>query len=255
MENANGTCANAIPIRYSGVADQRAPGCPATNDQRLGDGLAGRDYRYYGVTFTQPTGPNNNPARTVIGDPARGIWMQSAYAHERYQAGSRSSSTSARTVTPYMLAAENDLLIAEALVMLGTPAGKIRAAGLINNTRVTRGALPALTGAESNAVLLDAIDYERDVELMNTDGFNIFYARSGGTTTLGAGAAGGRLQDGTIRHLPIPAKELETLALKVYTYGGVGKPDMFVAGSNGSLIGLSHPTRTPPPAATFFTRK
>jgi len=33
------------------------------------------------------------------------------------------------------------------------------------------------------------------------------------------------LQAGTIRHLPIPAKELETLVLPIYTFGGVGKPD------------------------------
>ena len=37
MENANGACATAIPIRYSGVGDIRPPGCPTTNDQRLGE--------------------------------------------------------------------------------------------------------------------------------------------------------------------------------------------------------------------------
>jgi hypothetical protein len=226
-----------VPARFSGPADIRAPGNPGSNDQRLADGASTRDYRF-----------RNN----VIGDPGRGIWMQSAYSHDRYIGHARTSATSARTPVPYILAAENDLLIAEALIMTGGDRG--RAATLINNTRVTRGGLAAITAGNSNAEFLAAIDYERDVELLSTNGFGHFYARSAPTSTPlgGPTTGGGRLQPGTVRHLPIPAKELETLAKSVYTYGGVGNPDMIVLGQNGAVHRLSKPARIPRPAEMFF---
>jgi hypothetical protein len=63
--------------------------------------------------------------------------------------------------------------------------------------------------------LLEYIDYEREVELLNSSGMAFFRRRH----------VDG-LQNGTLRHLPIPAKELETLQLPIYTFGGVGRPDM-----------------------------
>jgi hypothetical protein len=112
-----------------------------------------------------------------------------------------------------MLAAESDLVHAEALVRTGGDLAL--AATLINRTRVDRGKLPAATAAEGAAKLLEYIDYEREIELMNSSGMAFFRRRH----------VDG-LQDGTLRHLPIPAKELETLQLPVYTFGGVGKPVM-----------------------------
>ncbi|MDQ3515181.1 MAG: RagB/SusD family nutrient uptake outer membrane protein, partial [Gemmatimonadota bacterium] len=111
--------------------------------------------------------------------------------------------------TPYILAAESDLIRAEALIRSG--GSRTTAAQLINNSRVGRGQLTPLTGAESDAVLLTEIDYEREVELMFTNGWDLFRARHGLVD---------RLQIGTWRHLPIPAKELETLGLPIYTFGG-----------------------------------
>src|SRR5688572_21620413 len=105
-----------VHFRYRGTSDIMAPQNGATNDRRLAAGTTG-DYRYAG---------------NVIGDPARGIFMQSAYWHNRYVAHSRSSATSARTAVPYILAAENDLLIAEAEVRR-TGGNAVRAAQLINN--------------------------------------------------------------------------------------------------------------------------
>ena len=151
---------------------------------------------------------------TVIGDPGRGIYMQSYFSHKRYRDHSRLTSGGAPTSpVPYLLAAESNLVRAEALIRTG--GDRALAASLINGTRVGRGNLPAATAGESDPVLLGYIDYERDVELLNTNGFDHFRRRH----------VDG-LQPGTVRHLPIPAKELETLAMPIYTFGGVGLPDM-----------------------------
>jgi hypothetical protein len=152
-------------------------------------------------------------AGDVIGDPGRGIYMQTFWWHSRYAHHRRFSPTAAGTAVPYMLAAESDLVHAEAIIRTG---GNLAAAALlINRTRVDRGKLPAATAAEGAAKLLEYIDYEREIELMNTSGMAFFRRRH----------VDG-LQEGTLRHLPIPAKELETLQLPVYTFGGVGKPVM-----------------------------
>jgi hypothetical protein len=50
------------------------------------------------------------------------------------------------------------------------------------------------------------------VELLSTNGFTLFQRRH----------VDG-LQPGTVHHLPMPAKELETLGMPIYTFGGVGK--------------------------------
>lgn len=168
----------------------------------------------------------------VIGDPGRGIYMQTPWSHSRYFHHARFSPTRGQTAVPYILKAENDLLIAEALVR--TNGDLARAAELINNTRVGRGELEPVTAASGTAALLEAIDYERDVELLNTNGFALFHARHFD-----------RLQEGTWRHLPIPAKELETLGLPVYTYGGVGKPDMLIVPTASGDLNIRQPVRMP----------
>jgi hypothetical protein len=231
--DAAGGGLSPVPFRYRGTQDIRPPGHPTTNDQRLGDGGAGRDYQYLGV---------------VLGDPSRGVFMQSAYLHARYSHHARDSETAGRTPVPYILKAENDLLLAEALVRSG--GNRVTAAGLINNTRVGRGALTPLAGTESEATLLAAIDYERDVELANTNAFDLFYARSAPTNTpLGAAGFGGRIQPGTVRHLPVPARELELMGKKVYTYGGFGQPELSVIGASGERLRLRAPVRSSRPTA------
>ena len=237
-----------VHYRYRGTTDIIPPQNPTTNDQRLGDGGDTRDYKYQG---------------TVIGDPARGVFMQSAYSHNRYFTHSRSSPTAGRTAVPYLLAAENDLLIAEAEIR--RPGGDLaRAATLINKTRVTRGGLPPVTALDGTPALLAAIDHERDVELLTTNGFAFYYARSapvdsplngtGTTPAAPAGWGGGRIQVGTPRHWPLPARELEILGKAIYTYGGVGKPDMVVIGANGQEVGIRRATRPPRVGELFFSR-
>lgn len=112
---------------------------------------------------------------------------------------------------PYVLAAENDLLIAKALIRSG--GDMTRAATLINRTRVTRGGLAAASASDGAATLLGYISYERDVELLNTNGLALFDRRRTD-----------ELQTLTPRHLPVPAAELNAPGLPVYTFGGTS-PD------------------------------
>jgi len=145
----------------------------------------------------------------VIGQAARGIYMQSVFVHDRYVDHTFLSQTPFETAVPYILRAESDLVRAEALLRSG--GSPITAAGLINNSRVTRGGLTPASGAEGTPALTAMISYERDVELINTSGTTLWWRRS---------ITDQPLQTGTVCQLPIPAKELETLALPIYTFGG-----------------------------------
>jgi len=62
----------------------------------------------------------------------------------------------ARTPAPSLLAAETDLMRAEALIRKTGP-DLATAATLINNSRVTRGKLPPTTAANGAATLLSYI--------------------------------------------------------------------------------------------------
>ena len=55
--------------------------------------------------------------------------------------------------------------------------------------------------------------YERDVEITNTSGTTLYWRRA---------VTDQPIQAGTPCQIPIPAKELETLGLAIYTFGGVG---------------------------------
>lgn len=159
---------------------------------------------------------------------ARGVYFWSQWAHARYIDHSYYVDSPFLTAVPYVLAAENDLLIAEALIR--TNGDLARAASLINKTRVGRGGLPPVTAATSKNELLGAIFYERDVELFDSGAGQGWFDRrriDSSVTYNGiaigniwASKGGSNLQKGTPRHLPLPAKELETLGMKVYTYGG-----------------------------------
>lgn len=201
-----------IPARFNGITNQ-----PATTpvDNRLQRAAA------------LPCG--NNPEscmvgntsdyvdlRTVIGDPGRGIWMQSTFYHRRWRLTSFANAGAVRLggENVNILAAQNNLMIAEALARTG--GDLTRAANLVNSTRVTRGGL-APVAADANAILA-AIEYEWDVETLNTHGLSLMNRRRW--------PAPNSIQAGTMRHLPVPARELEVLGLPVYTYGGVGNPDM-----------------------------
>lgn len=108
----------------------------------------------------------------------------------------------------FFLKAENDLLEAEAIIRTSGP--NAEAADLINNTRVGRGELTPLSGAEDKEEMLAALFYERYVELGWTYPALGFYDRR-------------RTDDlfpGTPKQFPIPAKELNLHGFEIYTFGG-----------------------------------
>ncbi|MGH7501067.1 MAG: hypothetical protein ACREL7_04845 [Longimicrobiales bacterium] len=126
---------------------------------------------------------------------------------------------------PIMAKAEMDLLKAEAYIRLGQPDAAVP---LINATRVSRGGLPPVsetgpTGAD--CVPKKLVDPAGGcADLMST----LMWEKRIETFSIAAGVAywdargWGLLVTGTPYHLPIPARELETLQLPLYTFGGVG---------------------------------
>lgn len=196
-----------IPVKFNGAANQALNVNATRLDLRLAD--AAGTCAANPNTCIAGNGPNEDyiNLRRLIGDPGRGIWMQSPFYHKRWRGTSFATPGATRNgrENVYVLAAENDLMIAEALARTG--GDLTRAAALVNKTRVTRGGLTAV--AADAAAILAAVDYERDVELLNTSGLSLFDARRFE-----------RLQIGTMRHLPMPARELEILGRPIYTFGG-----------------------------------
>lgn len=187
-----------VPASFTGT--MVAPS--AVHDARLGNT---RQVDWSSGAFTSK-GTDISYEAQVAGNPARGIWKQSPYWYFRYFSYGWDNSPGAEGPMPYVLAAENDLLIAEALVRTGGDLS--RAAALVNKTRVTRGKLAPATAGDGATNLLKAINYEQDIELLTIT--NGLYLRR----------RNDKVQIGTVRHLPVPAKELETLALPIYTFGG-----------------------------------
>jgi len=79
---------------------------------------------------------------------------------------------------------------------------------------VGRGGLAPLDGSESDDVLLNAVFYERMIELLNT---------WGGRELAEARRWPGYLREGAFRQLPVPAAELTLLGVELYTFGGLGE--------------------------------
>lgn len=108
----------------------------------------------------------------------------------------------------YVRKAENDMILAEALVRTSNVAG---AAAILNNaanSRKVRGGLADVAAVEAD--VLAAIYYEKTIECMLT-GENVeFYDMR----------RRDMLQAGTFLHLPIPGQQLEILLIEYYTFGG-----------------------------------
>jgi starch-binding outer membrane protein, SusD/RagB family len=212
-------CTNPAPAPVS--ADQRYD--PTPRDDASAGSLATKDFVY--VTYD-----NFNPAR--------GVYHFSQVGHNRYAChGILSADGGGVCEVPFLLVAENDLLLAEALVRQNK--NLTEAATLINKTRVTRGGLSALTGTAADlaatqglhpttygtlnvpagvqSILMRAIMYERDIELMQSSAVTPFYdaRRTDRFSTFFVNAAND-LKD-TPRQFPVPGKELQTLLREMYT--------------------------------------
>ncbi|HET7631775.1 MAG TPA: RagB/SusD family nutrient uptake outer membrane protein [Gemmatimonadaceae bacterium] len=225
-----------VPSQYAGTPTGCSSGDDACYDATYAPG-AGHDLRL-GVDVSSPdidtdtAGTDFIYARVVQGDPRRGIYMQSPYYHVRHWSYTYDAPNPQVGPVPWTYAAGNDLIKAEALIRSG--GDRNLAATLINNTRVTRGGLTPMTAANTDAEFMQAITYEREVELYASNGYGHFAMRHIDS-----------LQTGTVRHLPLPAAELQTDGLPVYTYGGaVENPTgmNMVPGSAGHqlMLDLSH---------------
>lgn len=173
-------------------------------------------------SFPEITTPDDNRITTdysysasVDFSAARGYYFFSNYDYSRYE------SYRAGFTDPmdFLTTSENDLMRAEALIRTG--GDKAAAAAIINNTRVTRGGLAALTGAESDADLLNAITYERIVEFTWHGSCNVWFFRRMVTPAGNTDATNLYfLEPATARHMPVPADELSIFGLPFYTFGG-----------------------------------
>ncbi len=142
--------------------------------------------------------------------PERGYYHYSFYLYHRYQSQYNFSQPG---FMPEFTLTELNLIKAEAYARLGQLS---QAINIINSgTRVTRGNLAPLSVASSKEQVLDAIFYERDIELVFAGfGIGFFDMRRRDM-----------LQKGTLLHFPIPAKELNVDGFEVYTFGGEENAD------------------------------
>lgn len=118
---------------------------------------------------------------------------------------------------------EMELIRAEALYHLGQTQA---AADIVNSFRA-RGELPPITPAGVSASadcvprkpngscgdFVDALAWERGIELVGLRGIRAYFDRRGF----------GQLVCGTERHFPMPARELESQVMEVYSFGGEGQ--------------------------------
>jgi len=191
---------------------------PLAFDARVGDGTWGPSDDFVGSgTVTEDAGAGSEFAWSskAIFNPTRGQYHQSNLIHIRYtylsSPGYGLPGEDGTGLTPVYLRSMNDLLWAEGLIRGGGSAAT--AAGLINITRVGKGHLAALTGAEGQPALLAALHYENMTELLGI-GATPFYERR----------RYDELWPMTPRHMPIPAKELSVLKKELYSFGGPTNP-------------------------------
>ncbi len=165
----------------------------------------GSDFEYQGTNGPFPA--------------ARGTYHYSSHNHKRYQYYYNGN---ANGPMPHMIMTEMDMYKAEALLRTGGSSDEV--AMLINKTRVSRGMLNPAMGSDSrgspsddqshmdSASLWAKVKHERRIETFQTaTGLAYFDDRGMGD-----------LVQGTPIHFPVPGRELETLGMAIYTFGGVG---------------------------------
>jgi hypothetical protein len=206
--------------------------CPTTSaDRRVGDGSWGPadNSTFATKAKTANAGTDFACSGAAIFPAARGQYHQSNLQHIRYNYlaynGENVPPFDETGQDPFYTRQMNDLLWAEGLIR-STGGDKALAAAKINNSRVNRGGLPAVSGGASTDELLAALHYEQEIEFMGQGPTPFFNRRR----------ING-LQPGTPRHLPVPAKELDVLVREVYTFGGPTAPDMSVIGTGPGGVG------------------
>ncbi|TVP48454.1 MAG: RagB/SusD family nutrient uptake outer membrane protein [Gemmatimonadales bacterium] len=162
----------------------------------------------------------------------RGLYHHSHYKWYKHVMQHGSPTTISTTgYAPLMTVDEMNLIRAEAYYHLG----RLEEAAQLGNITRTRDrdirgviypGLPPLTAngvpqsadctprldGRNCATLLEALMYERMIEMSVTDAWRAYHDSRGW----------GRLPDGTFLHMPVSARELEASGLPVYSFGGVG---------------------------------
>jgi hypothetical protein len=156
--------------------------------------------------------------------PERGFYHFSHYRYKRYDDWLTTWQGPAPTFRKW----ENDMLIAEALVRANNDVAG--AAAILNDpagARKVRGGLPDVAPANAEEAL-EIIFYERDVELILTQGGTGYFDMR----------RRDMLQAGTPLHYPVPAAELEIIGADNYTTDG---PDDLSKGCWKGYDGLTSP--------------
>ncbi|HVF39449.1 MAG TPA: hypothetical protein VM939_06065 [Gemmatimonadaceae bacterium] len=178
-----------------------------------------KDRRIHGATGPTSPGKYLGYTATNVGVASRGSWRFSHYYFHRFGTGL----TWQTGPQPAVTVTEMDLLKAEALIRLNRAA---EAVPLINKTRIANGQLPAVTingpPDEPGCVprklngqcgsLWDALRYEKGIEMVGVDGVVRFFDARGWQM----------LSPDAFTQLPVPGRELATLRLESYTFGGPG---------------------------------
>jgi len=230
---------------------------PNSPDKRLGNGYYRGDSIYAAAILRTNVDAVNGgydyvwTATGTFGNKTRGLWHQSAVGQVRYDSLTTCGDNPQGEATgegdaPMVLAAENDLIWAEALIR--APAQNLAtAATLINYTRVgpdrlahPRGGLAPAVAGDGTAGLLAKLQYEQDVELPGSNIAPFFNQRRLD-----------KLEPLTPHEFPVPAKELGVLGLcggACYTWGGASPPNS-TPSAPAPIPGMN-PTRawTPPGA-------
>ncbi|MFQ5675669.1 MAG: hypothetical protein ACE5G1_07220, partial [bacterium] len=147
-----------------------------------------------------------------------GKYQRSRYGHDvffdyRFVTSAGSQSILYRTQ-------ESDFLIAEGLLHTnGDPAA---VSAILDKTHVTNGGYASTVGIPvgtinddpdpkpANRTLWSVLKYEKIIEILGTSSGLEFFEKRGW----------GDLTSKTLLHFPVPAKDLETLQLPIYTHGG-----------------------------------
>ena len=186
---------------------------------RLGFQLRTKDRRIQGTGGPATPGKYVGYNQNDIFTASRGTYRFSHYYFLRFGTGTswQNGPQPAMTVT------EMDLLKAEALIRLNRAA---EAVPLINKSRVANGVLPPVTidgpPNEPGCVprklngncgsLWDALRYEKTIEMLGVSAVTTFFDRRGWQ----------ELPENSLLQLPVPGRELGTLQLPLYTFGGPG---------------------------------
>ena len=188
-------------------------------DSRVAFQIRTKDRRIQGAGGPTVAGKYVGYNANNIFQSSRGTYRYSHYYYRRNGTGTTWEGGPQLAVT----VAEMDLLKAEALIRLNRAA---EAVPLINKTRVANGELPPVTIAgppdEPGCVprkqngqcgsLWDALRYEKGIELMGMDGVTAFFDARGWQT----------LPANSLLQFPVPGRELGTIQLPLYTFGGPG---------------------------------